>query len=144
MPVQWLLMCRVTMSSVAMVLSEWKWGVFAFLTDRLQQFTTFQYQGMLFLSHESPFETETKWQSICRRHDQVDFLVRELCFLLQFYWNTYPNAPLIINQHSFRWWPAIEQAASHYLSQYCPSLVIHICVTQPRWVRPHQATYLGK
>ena len=42
---------------------------------------------------------------------------------------------LTISQHWFRWWLGAKQAANHYLKQWWRSLLTHICVTRPDWVK---------
>ena len=42
---------------------------------------------------------------------------------------------LMINQHWFRWWLDTEEVTSHYLNQRWPGLQIHMCITQPWWVK---------
>ena len=36
----------------------------------------------------------------------------------------------VINQHCFRQWLGAKEAISHYLSQWCSSMLTHICVTR--------------
>ena len=43
-----------------------------------------------------------------------------------------PDVKLIIFQYWFRLWLGADQATSHYLSQWWPSLVTRICVTRPQ------------
>ena len=49
-------------------------------------------------------------------------------------WRLFLWVQLAINQHWFRQWLGAEQAISHYLNQWSPSLPTHICVTRPQWV----------
>ena len=37
-------------------------------------------------------------------------------------------------QHWFRKWLDADQATGHYLDQWWPSLLTHMCITQPQWV----------
>ena len=55
-------------------------------------------------------------------------------FWLQFYWSLFPRVRLTISQHWFREWLHTERATSHYLNQWWPSLLKHICVTWFQWV----------
>ena len=56
-----------------------------------------------------------------------------LIFLFEFYLNIFPGAQLSICHHWFRWWLGADQATNHYLNQWWPSLLTHICVTRPQW-----------
>ena len=47
-------------------------------------------------------------------------------------WNTFPRVLIQFTQHWFRY---AEQAISHYLNQWWHSLLTHIWVTRPRWVK---------
>ena len=42
------------------------------------------------------------------------------------HWNLFPSAQLTISQHWFRQWLGAEQATSHYLNQWWPSLLTYI------------------
>ena len=55
-------------------------------------------------------------------------------FRLKFHWNLFLRVQLIILQHWFRKWLGAEPATSHYLNQWWPTLVTHICVPRPQWV----------
>ena len=41
---------------------------------------------------------------------------------------------LTVFQHWFWQWLGTGQATSHYLNQWWPSILTHICVTWPQWV----------
>ena len=56
-------------------------------------------------------------------------------FRLKFHWNLFPGVQLTIFQHWFRWWLGADKATSHYLNQRWYSLLTHICVTRPQWVK---------
>ena len=71
-----------------------------------------------------------------------------ICFMknvvswFKFCWNLFPVVQLTISQQWFSWWLRIKQMPSHYLSQWWPNLLMHICVTWPQWVNgdhPHQS-----
>ena len=47
----------------------------------------------------------------------------------------FPGVVLSICQHWFRWWLGTQRATSHYLNQYWPNLLTHICFTRPQWVK---------
>ena len=47
----------------------------------------------------------------------------------KFHWNLFPGTQLITPQHWFRQWLGAEQAPSHYLNQWWPSSLTHICGT---------------
>ena len=40
-----------------------------------------------------------------------------------------------ICQHWFRWWLDTTLATNHYLNQWWPNLVMHICFTWPQWIK---------
>ena len=42
------------------------------------------------------------------------------------------NIPSLVQMMA---WRPTGQATSHYLNQWWPSLLLHICVTQPQWVK---------
>ena len=50
-------------------------------------------------------------------------------FLLWFkyHWNSLPMVQLKMIQHHFRKWLGANQVTSHYLNQWWPSFVMHIC-----------------
>ena len=54
---------------------------------------------------------------------------------LKFHWSLFPKVHLTIFQHWFRKWLGAEQATSHYLNQWWPSSMMHICFTRPQWVK---------
>ena len=55
-------------------------------------------------------------------------------FRLIFHWILFLRVQFIIISHWFRWWLGAEQATSHYLNQWWPNLLTHICVSRPQWV----------
>ena len=55
-------------------------------------------------------------------------------FRLKFHCSLFLKFQLTINQHWFRYWLGAEQATSHYLTQWWPSWITHICLIQPQWV----------
>ena len=59
----------------------------------------------------------------------------------KFHWNLFPRVQSITIQHWFRQWFGNDQAMSHYLNQWEASLLMHICITWPKWfnsLRPRQ------
>ena len=52
-------------------------------------------------------------------------------FQLKFQWSLFPRVQF---QHWFRQWLGTKQARSHYLKQWWPSFLAHICITWPQWV----------
>ena len=54
---------------------------------------------------------------------------------LRFHWILFPRVQLTIFQHWFRWWLGADQATSHYLNQWQPSLLMHICIFGSQWVK---------
>ena len=53
-------------------------------------------------------------------------------FRIQFDWSLFLRVQMTILQHWM--FIGIEQATSHYLNQWWPSSLIHICITQTQWV----------
>ena len=69
------------------------------------------------------------------------FLFTEnLAIRFKFLWNLFPMVQLTICQHWCRKWLGDDQATSHYLNQWSPGLLTHICVTWPLWVNTSQAS----
>ena len=63
-------------------------------------------------------------------------------FQFRFYWSLFPRVQLTSLEHWSRWWLGAEQVTSHYLNLWCPRLLMHICITQPQWVkRKYKPTY---
>ena len=56
-------------------------------------------------------------------------------FRSRFHCSLFLRFELTIFQHWFRSWIGAGQATSHYLSQWWPSLLAHICVTRLQWVK---------
>ena len=59
-------------------------------------------------------------------------------FRLKFHWSLFPRIQLTISQHWFRQWLGAEQATSHYLKQWWPNSMMHICIARPQWVNLRQ------
>ena len=53
---------------------------------------------------------------------------------LKFHWNLFLRVQWTISQHWLRWWLVADQVTSHYLNQWWPKMVTHICATRPQWV----------
>ena len=60
--------------------------------------------------------------------------IKIFIFWFKLLWSLFPLVQLTINQ-PFKQWLGPEQTTSHYLNQRCPSLLTHICVTQPQCVK---------
>ena len=58
-------------------------------------------------------------------------------FLYKFPWSLFPMIQLATSQHWFRWWLGAIQATNHYLSQWCPSFLAHLCVIRSRYVNTY-------
>ena len=56
-------------------------------------------------------------------------------FQLKFHRSLFLGVQLTIFWHWFRYWLGVDQAPSHYLNHWWPSLSTHICVTRPQWVK---------
>ena len=50
----------------------------------------------------------------------------------------FPRVTLTISEHWFRLWLGADPSTSHYLNQWWPDLLMHICVTRPQWVKMHR------
>ena len=57
-------------------------------------------------------------------------------FRLRFHQSLLLRFELTIFQLRFRYWLGANQATSHYLNEWWPSLQTHMCITQPQWVKP--------
>ena len=51
-------------------------------------------------------------------------------FRLKLHWNMFPAVQLTISQHYLRQWLGADQAINHYLDQWWPSSLTHICGTR--------------
>ena len=56
-------------------------------------------------------------------------------FVSNIHWRLLLRVQCRIFQHWFRQWLGAWSATRHYLYQWWPSLLTHICVNQPRWVK---------
>ena len=62
-------------------------------------------------------------------------------FWLKFHWSLFLWVWLTIGEHWFRYWLCAEQATSHYLNRWVPSLPTHICGTRKMWVLTEKCTF---
>ena len=69
---------------------------------------------------------------------KIDFLI----FWCKFHWILFQTVQWTISRHWFRYWFGTGHATSHYLNQWCPSLLCD-CVTQPQWVISFRVIYYG-
>ena len=71
-----------------------------------------------------------------RRHFQMHFLEwkSRFEFRIQFDWRLFLRVQLTIIRHWFRPWLGAQQATNHYLNQWWPSSLTHICATRAQWV----------
>ena len=60
--------------------------------------------------------------------------MKNFVFWFKFHWGLFLRVQLTISQHWFKLWLGTEQVPSHYLGQYWPSSLTHICGTRGRWV----------
>ena len=79
-------------------------------------------------------EGETGWPPLCRQLLNT-FSWMKILFWLKIHWNLFKRFQLRINQHWFREWLGAEQAINHYLNQWWFSLLTHICVPRPQWLK---------
>ena len=56
-------------------------------------------------------------------------------FWLRVHVSLYLRVQLTLIHHWLRLWLGADQATSHYLNQWWSNLLMHICVTQPQWVK---------
>ena len=63
-------------------------------------------------------------------------------FRFKFYWIVFLGVELTIN-YWFRYWLGAEQATGHYLNQWLHSLLMHLCVTRPQWVKELTHHHIG-
>ena len=84
--------------------------------------------------HNSTHLPWTKWPLFWQRTLSIAFSwMKKIEFRFKLHWNMFPGIQLTISQHGFRRWLGAEQATSHYLDQWSPSLLTHICGTRGRW-----------
>ena len=60
--------------------------------------------------------------------------IERCIFVCKFHWSLFLRCQLTLSHHWFRQWLNAKQATSCYLNQWWLSLMMHICVTRPRWV----------
>ena len=58
-----------------------------------------------------------------------------LYFFFKFRWSWFLRVQLTKSQHWFRKWLGADQATSHYLNQWWPTSLTHICGTRGRLVK---------
>ena len=49
---------------------------------------------------------------------------------IKFHWNMFVRVSLTICRHWYKWWLGAEQATSHYLNQWWPTLLLCFCITR--------------
>ena len=80
-------------------------------------------------------EAERKWPTFEERIFANTFSSMEIvAFWLKFHLNMFTRVKFTIIHHLFRKCFGAEQETSHYLNQWGPSLVTHICVSRTQWV----------
>ena len=55
-----------------------------------------------------------------------------------------PSGPVNHNPALIQKMTSTEDTTIHYLTQCCPSLLTHTCVTRPRWVKNPRTKYFSK
>ena len=70
------------------------------------------------------------------------FLIKKYESCFKFHWELFPMVQLMILQHWFREWLGADQATSHHVNQWWPSLLMHVCVIQPLWVKLNHSRIL--
>ena len=56
-------------------------------------------------------------------------------FWWKFHWRFISRVLSTISQHLCSQWLGIKLITSHYLNQWWPILLMHICITRPQWVK---------
>ena len=76
------------------------------------------------------------------RHFAVDIFtmhflewMKKIIFWFKFHWKFFRYMQLSIIQHWFRKWLDAKQATSQYRNQWRCSLLTHVCITRPQWVK---------
>ena len=60
--------------------------------------------------------------------------MKKYAIWFKIHWSLFLRFQLTIYQHWFGYWLGAEQATSHYLNQWWPSLLTDICVSRPQWL----------
>ena len=84
-----------------------------------------------------------KWTPFRRQLFQMHFLEWRCMYFewIRFHWSLFLWVILTIIQHWFRWWLGTDQATSHYLNQWKVSQLMHICITQPQWIKDSRSSF---
>ena len=90
--------------------------------------------------HFNTFRPRQSGDHFSRGHFQMHFCEWKCQLWLIFLWILFLRAQFIISGHWFGWWLGTKQATSHYLNQWWPSLLTHICVSGPQCVRSIKQT----
>ena len=56
-------------------------------------------------------------------------------YVFNYHWNRFSGIQFVQSHYWFRYWVCVEHAISHYLNQYWLSLLTHIYVSRPQWVK---------
>ena len=73
-------------------------------------------------------------------HAHAFFLNENCCILIQISLKFVPKDPPIF-QRWFRLWLGAKEVTIHYLKQWWASLLTHICITWPQWVKITEAIW---
>ena len=77
----------------------------------------------------------TKWLPFLQKTFSIAFSwMKMIEFRFKLHRNMFPWVQLTISQHWFRQWLGAKQVTSHYLDQWWPSSLTHICGAKGRWV----------
>ena len=69
----------------------------------------------------------------------ISFSSMKMCILIQASLNFAPKGPFTIEPQFVQIMACIR--TGHYLNQWWPCLLSHICVTRPHWVKPYRAEF---
>ena len=75
------------------------------------------------------------WPAFCIRNFQMHISEGNVWISITNDWSLFLMVQLIMIQVWFRWWIGAEEAISHYLNQWWPNSLTHICVIRPQWIK---------
>ena len=78
------------------------------------------------------FMVGIKWLPFCRQHlKKHKKNTKIFVFWFKFYWSLFVRVQLT-SHHWFRYWLGVAKVAGHYLNQWRPSSLKHICIIRPQ------------
>ena len=86
----------------------------------------------------SHIEAQTKWPTFRRRRFKGIFSWMKIYeFRIISHWSFFLQVKLITFHHWFRQWLGADQATKPLFEPVVVSLLTHLCVTRPQWVKEH-------